>query len=248
MAIVNAKEIIPYFDIDAKEKTLAENLIFNKDQNALSDLITYFEKIGPKASVSEKKVEIDPSWTAGKKTNFRIINRLKDGIENEVVSAIAEKIPQKNDILVENEDDGILTLDAPKETTHDAAIKTLNEDLLPAMKIVGDKFGAGELILPFVLKSAECMKAAVSTLEKYLLKDEGASKGKLVLGTVYGDVHDIGKNLVKTIFENNGYSVYDLGKQVPLQKFIEKIDEVKADAVGLSALLVVNLKTDAVLC
>ncbi len=86
------------------------------------------------------------------------------------------------------------------------------------------------------------MKAAVAELEKYLLKEEGASKGKLVLGTVYGDVHDIGKNLVKTIFENNGYTVYDLGKQVPLQKFIEKIDEVKADAVGLSALLVSTSK------
>jgi 5-methyltetrahydrofolate--homocysteine methyltransferase len=86
------------------------------------------------------------------------------------------------------------------------------------------------------------MKAAVVELEKYLLKEEGASKGKLVLGTVYGDVHDIGKNLVKTIFENNGYTVYDLGKQVPLQKFLEKIDEVKPDAIGLSALLVSTSK------
>ena len=73
------------------------------------------------------------------------------------------------------------------------------KSLLPAMKEVGDKFGSGELILPFVLKSAECMKAAVTELEKYLIKQEGMSKGKLVLCTVYGDVHDIGKNLVKTI-------------------------------------------------
>ena len=121
-------------------------------------------------------------------------------------------------------------------------IRTLNEDLLPAMKEVGDKFGAGELILPFVLKSAECMKAAVGELEKYLIKEEGSSKGKLVLGTVSGDVHDIGKNLVKTIFQNNGYTVYDLGKQVPLQKFLDKIDQVKPDAVGLSALLVATSK------
>ena len=78
------------------------------------------------------------------------------------------------------------------------------------MKEVGDKFGAGELILPLVLKSAECMKSAVSELEKYLVKKQGVSKGKLVLCTVYGDVHDIGKNLVKTIFSNNGYTVYDL--------------------------------------
>lgn len=238
MAIVNAKEIIPYGEIKEKEKKLVEDLIFNSHPDALSEVITYFEKLTPQASKT-KKVDIDPSWTAGKKTNFRIINRLKDGIQNEVVSAIAEKLSQK-DILVE--EDGVLRLDAPKEVTHDAAIKTLNEDLLPAMKIVGDKFGAGELILPFVLKSAECMKAAVAELEKYLLKEEGSSKGKFVLGTVYGDVHDIGKNLVKTIFENNGYTVYDLGKQVPLQKFIEKIDEVKPDAVGLSALLVSTSK------
>lgn len=239
MAIVNAKEIIPYSDIDESERRLAEDLVFNKHQNALSDLISYFEKLGPKTTKSEKITEIDPSWAAGKKTNFRIINRLKDGIENDVVRAIAEKLPQK-DILFEK--GGLLAINAAKEITHDAAIKTLNEDLLPAMKIVGDKFGSGELILPFVLKSAECMKAAVSELEKYLLKEEGTSKGKFVLGTVYGDVHDIGKNLVKTIFENNGYSVYDLGKQVPLQKFLEKIDEVKPDAVGLSALLVSTSK------
>ena len=137
---------------------------------------------------------------------------------------------------------GILKLDLPKDITHPGAIKTLNEDLLPAMKEVGDKFASGELILPYVLKSAECMKASVNELEKYLVKEEGTSKGKLVLGTVYGDVHDIGKNLVKTIFQNNGYSVYDLGKQVPLQKFLEKIDEVKPDAIGLSALLVSTSK------
>ena len=238
-AIVNAKEIIPYGEIDEKEKKLAEDLIFNKQPNALSDLITHIEKAGTKAGSATKKVDIDPSWNAGKKSNFRIVNRLKDGIQRDVVTAIAEKI-SKTDLLIEK--DGILTLNVPKEMTHEGAIKTLNEDLLPAMKEVGDKFGAGELILPFVLKSAECMKVAVVELEKYLLKEEGTSKGKLVLGTVYGDVHDIGKNLVKTIFENNGYTVYDLGKQVPLQKFLEKIDEVKPNAIGLSALLVSTSK------
>ncbi len=237
-AIVNAKEIIPIGEIDEKEKKLAEDLIYNKHPNALSDLITYFEKAAPQATAT-KKVDIDPSWSAGKKSNFRILNRLKDGIEKDVVTAIAEKISKTN--LLKNKN-GDLTLDASKEVTHEGAIKTLNEDLLPAMKEVGDKFGSGELILPFVLKSAECMKAAVIELEKYLLKEEGASKGKLVLGTVYGDVHDIGKNLVKTIFENNGYTVYDLGKQVPLQKFLDKIDEVKPDAIGLSALLVSTSK------
>jgi len=237
-AIVNVREIVPYSEIDQKERNLAEDLIFNTHPNALAELISYFEKVGTKIT-TEKKVEIDPSWSAGRRANFRIVNRLKDGIESDVVVAIAEKISQKN-ILVEK--DSRQTLNAPKEVTHPAAIQTLNDDLLPAMKEVGDKFGSGELILPFVLKSAECMKAAVVELEKYLLKEEGTSKGKFVLGTVYGDVHDIGKNLVKTIFENNGYTVYDLGKQVPLQKFIEKINEVKPDAVGLSALLVSTSK------
>ena len=237
--IVNAKEIIPYGEIDEKEKKLTEDLIFNTHPNALSELISYFEKIGTKNGTSAKKVDVDPSWPPGKRAYFRILNRLKNGIQNDVVSAIAEKLG-KNELIKDN--NGILSLDATPKVTHDGAIQTLNDDLLPAMKEVGDKFGAGELILPFVLKSAECMKAAVDELEKYLLKKEGVSKGKLVLGTVYGDVHDIGKNLVKTIFQNNGYTVYDLGKQVPLQKFLEKIDEVNPDAIGLSALLVSTSK------
>jgi len=237
--IINPKDVIPYSDISEKERKIAEDLIFNQHPNALADLITYFENSKSTKTISVKRVEIDSSWNAGKRCNFRIVNRLKDGIENDVVSAIAEKITQKHELVEKN---NILSIQAPKEITHHAAIQTLNDDLLPAMKEVGDKFGAGELILPFVLKSAECMKVAVRELEKYLLKEEGTSKGKLVLGTVYGDVHDIGKNLVKTIFENNGYTVYDLGKQVPMQKFLEKIDEVKADAIGLSALLVSTSK------
>lgn len=238
-AIVNAKDITPYGEINPKEKKLAEDLIFNSHPDALPDLITYFENAGLQSGTIAKKPDVDPTWPAGKRANFRIVNRLKDGIKNDVVQAIADNLG-KPDLIKDT--DGTLSLDAPPSVTHDGAIKTLNDELLPAMKEVGDKFGAGELILPFVLKSAECMKSAVVELEKYLLKEKGVSKGKLVLGTVYGDVHDIGKNLVKTIFQNNGYDVYDLGKQVPLQKFLEKIDEVKPDAIGLSALLVSTSK------
>src|SRR5687767_15885493 len=118
--------------------------------------------------------------TAEQKIHWMILHRKKEGIEEQ--------------------------LDAAEVRTH--PVRVLNEVLLPAMKEVGDKFGAGELILPFVLKSAECMKAAVAELEKYLIKQEGVSKGRLVICTVYGDVHDIGKNLVKTILVNNGYTVY----------------------------------------
>ncbi len=125
---------------------------------------------------------------------------------------------------------------------HEAAVHVLNTVLLPAMKEVGDKFGAGELILPFVLQSAEVMKKAVAHLETYLEKVEGVTKGTVVLATVYGDVHDIGKNLVKTILVNNGYTVIDLGKQTPAETIISKAVEVDATAIGLSALLVSTSK------
>ncbi|GAB4527968.1 MAG: methionine synthase [Anaerolineales bacterium] len=123
-----------------------------------------------------------------------------------------------------------------------AAVHVLNNVLLPAMKEVGDKFGSGELILPFVLQSAEVMKRAVARLETYLERAEGTSKGRLVLATVYGDVHDIGKNLVKTILSNNGYEVIDLGKQVPAETILKAAEEHQADAIGLSALLVSTSK------
>ena len=110
------------------------------------------------------------------------------------------------------------------------------------MKEVGDKFGAGELILPFVLQSAEVMKRAVAQLENYLDRIEGHTKGKVVIATVFGDVHDIGKSLVNTILTNNGYTVVDLGKQVPVDTIINAAVEHEADAIGLSALLVSTSK------
>ncbi|MDQ3848463.1 MAG: dihydropteroate synthase, partial [Thermoproteota archaeon] len=240
--IINARDIIPYPEIDQQQKKLAEDLIFNRHPNALADLISYFE--GAKARTgdgSTKRMEVDPSWEASKRCYFRIVNRLKEGIEDDVVQAIADRLNDNSSSLTDGGGRSVLSASS-KEAAHEAAVSTLNEVLLPAMKEVGDKFGAGELILPFVLKSAECMKAAVAELEKYLIKQEGISKGKLVICTVYGDVHDIGKNLVKTILVNNGFTVYDLGKQVPLQKILEKIKEVNADAVGLSALLVSTSK------
>jgi methylmalonyl-CoA mutase cobalamin-binding domain/chain len=129
-----------------------------------------------------------------------------------------------------------------RESKHNIAVHTLNNVLLPAMKEVGDKFGAGELILPFVLQSAEVMKKTVAHLENYLEKMEGVTKGTVVIATVYGDVHDIGKNLVKTILANNGYTVVDLGKQVPAETIITKAVENNATAIGLSALLVSTSK------
>ena len=244
--IINAKDIIPYSDITANEKNLAENLIFNTHQNALSELISYFQegKSLSKSSVIRNKIQVDPNWDASKRCYYRIINRLSDGIKSDVVMAIYDHTKgatRLNQVESDTVKDGLI-IDGSRQVIHDAAVTTLNEVLLPAMKEVGDKFGSGELILPFVLKSAECMKAAVAELEKYLIKKEGVSKGKLVLCTVYGDVHDIGKNLVKTILSNNGYTVYDLGKQVPIQRIVESMNQFQTDAVGLSALLVSTSK------
>lgn len=257
--IINPKDIIAYTDISQEERKLAENLIFNLRNTALSELISYYENETnttnqtTKRSTGASKLDVDPKWKFDKKCYYRIVNRLREGIEHDVLGAILDNVKDKNKTKE------IVELSSPKgeskssslsdvlahsskEELHEAAVKTLNETLLPAMKEVGDKFGAGEIILPFVLKSAECMKAAVAELEKYLIKQKDVSKGKIVLCTVYGDVHDIGKNLVKTILTNNGYSVYDLGKQVPLQTIINKISEVNANAVGLSALLVSTSK------
>ncbi len=256
--IINPKDIIAYTDISQEEKKLAENLIFNLRNTALSELISYYEnEINinqiTKRSNGTSKLDIDPNWKFDKKCYYRIVNRLREGIEHDVLGAILDNVKDKNTTTTKKEIElsssskeskslsDILTLSS-KEELHEAAVKTLNETLLPAMKEVGDKFGAGEIILPFVLKSAECMKAAVAELEKYLIKQKDVSKGKIVLCTVYGDVHDIGKNLAKTILTNNGYSVYDLGKQVPLQTIVNKISEVNANAVGLSALLVSTSK------
>jgi len=217
--IINPKDVIPYTEIDEKEKKIAEDLIFNKHQNALADFIAYFERAKSSAQVTTKKVEVVPSWPASKRSNFRIVNRIRDGIERDIVNAIAEKISDKYVISDKN---GVLTIDAPTEVTHPAAIQILNGDLLPAMKEVGDKFGAGELILPFVLKSAECMKAAVAELEKYLIKEKGTSKGKFVLGTVYGDVHDIGKNLVKTILRITDTPYTTWANKFPCRSFSKR--------------------------
>jgi 5-methyltetrahydrofolate--homocysteine methyltransferase len=153
--------------------------------------------------------------------HWRILHRHKEGVEADIDEVLGSRGPGSRSA---------------------GAVDLLNNVLLPAMKEVGDKFGAGELILPFVLQSAEVMKRAVAHLEQFLERREGVSKGCIVLATVYGDVHDIGKNLVKTILSNNGYTVHDLGKQVPATVIIDTAIEVEADAIGLSALLVSTSK------
>ena len=230
MAIINPAHVTPYADIPAEEKELAEDLIFNRRPDALQRYIEDFDAAAP----VEQAGAADPTegMAAEQRLHWRIVHRHKEGVEADIDSLVphpilpAEKITDK----------------AKRAENHTKAVTILNTVLLPAMKEVGDKFGAGELILPFVLQSAEVMKKAVSHLENYLEKVEGVTKGTVVIATVYGDVHDIGKNLVKTILANNGYTVVDLGKQVPAETIITRAVEVNATAIGLSALLVSTSK------
>ncbi|MFN2159976.1 MAG: methionine synthase [Anaerolineales bacterium] len=218
MAIVNPAHITPYAEIPKVERELAENLIFNRKSDALERFIEHFEgKEAPTDSGETLKSDPLAEMAPEERLHWRILQRRKDNLEADI-----DEIMSKREDL----------------SRHEAAVNILNTILLPAMKEVGDKFGSGELILPFVLQSAEAMKKAVSHLESYLERQEGTSKGKAVIATVYGDVHDIGKNLVKTILSNNGYEVVDLGKQVPAETIITRAVEESADAIGLSALLV----------
>jgi 5-methyltetrahydrofolate--homocysteine methyltransferase len=212
-AIVNPAHVRPYAEIPAAERQLADDVVFNRAPDALQRFVTYFEAAAGDAAQPERD---DPTagLTASDKVHWMVVHRRKDGIE--------------------------AALDAAGVRTE--PVRVLNEVLLPAMKEVGDKFGAGELILPFVLQSAEVMQKAVRHLEQFLDRDAGRTKGTVVLATVYGDVHDIGKSLVNTILTNNGYTVIDLGKQAPVNTIVEQAIAAGADAIGLSALLVSTSK------
>jgi 5-methyltetrahydrofolate--homocysteine methyltransferase len=212
LAMVNPNHITPYGEIPESERELADDLVWNRREDALERFIGHFESKGAEAEVETA----DP--TAGMEPeealHWHILRRKRDGVEDQIDRAV-DKL---------------------------GAVPVLNDVLLPAMKEVGDKFGAGELILPFVLQSAEVMKRAVAQLEKYLDKVEGYTKGTVVLATVFGDVHDIGKSLVNTILTNNGYRVVDLGKQVPIGTILDSARSEQATAIGLSALLVSTSK------
>jgi 5-methyltetrahydrofolate--homocysteine methyltransferase len=213
LAMVNPNHITPYGEIPEFERELADDLVFNRREDALERLIGHFESKGA-GEEAEEKADPTEGMEPEEALHYHILRRKKEGVED-WIDASVEKI---------------------------GAVPTLNTVLLPAMKEVGDKFGAGELILPFVLQSAEVMKRAVARLENYLDKVEGYTKGTVVVATVFGDVHDIGKSLVNTILTNNGYTVIDLGKQVPISKILDAAVEHDATAIGLSALLVSTSK------
>jgi 5-methyltetrahydrofolate--homocysteine methyltransferase len=212
LAMVNPNHITPYAEIGDEERELADDLVFNRRDDALERFIAHFESKGAEEEDegADPTAEMEPEEAL----HWHILRRKKDGVEDWIDRSV-EKI---------------------------GAVPTLNDVLLPAMKEVGDKFGAGELILPFVLQSAEVMKRAVARLENYLDRIEGHTKGTVVIATVFGDVHDIGKSLVNTILTNNGYTVVDLGKQVPISSILDAAQEHDATAIGLSALLVSTSK------
>src|ERR1700761_1353694 len=215
LAMVNPNHITPYSEIPEDERELADDLVFDRAEDALEKFIAHSEAKGASADDAGSGAA-DPTegMEPEEALHFHILRRKKDGVEDWIDRSV-EKI---------------------------GAVPTLNHVLLPAMKEVGDKFGAGELILPFVLQSAEVMKRAVAQLERYLDKLEGYTKGTVVVATVFGDVHDIGKSLVNTILTNNGYTVVDLGKQVPISTILEAAVEHDATAIGRSALLVSTSK------
>lgn len=214
MAIFNVAHFEQLSSLNKQEVSLAKNLILNKKTTALMDFIEYFQNQKQTISIPKPNKKEKTSLPTDMQIQQKIINRDKEGILD----------------LLEN----------LRKTTKPEDI--INSVLLPAMKIVGDKMEKGEIILPFVLESAEIMKKSINHLEQYLDKNSNLSKGTIILATVYGDVHDIGKNLVKTITENNGYKVIDLGKQVPADIIIETAIKEKADAITLSALLVTTSK------
>ncbi len=209
-AIVHAARIMPLNKIDPRVVEVCLDLIYDRRSPGYDPLQ---ELLGLFEGVSASAVvkEDRSGWPVEKRLAQRIIDGDREGLEADLDLALASGV---------------------------AALSIVNDTLLGGMKIVGDLFGSGQMQLPFVLQSAETMKASVAHLEPHMERSEEGGKGRIVLATVKGDVHDIGKNLVDIIFTNNGYEVHNLGTKVPIHDMLEKASEVGADAIGMSGLLV----------
>jgi 5-methyltetrahydrofolate--homocysteine methyltransferase len=208
-AIVHVSKIKPLHLIPPEEVEVAEDLIFDRRREDYDPLQKMLEIFsGRKAADSTKKVRAE---TVEGRLKDRIVDGDRKGLDDELADALAKGI---------------------------APLSIINDVLLDGMKVVGELFGAGKMQLPFVLQSAETMKAAVAYLEPHMERAEGQEKGTIVLATVKGDVHDIGKNLVDIILTNNGYKVVNLGIKVPLADMIAAAREHRAHAIGMSGLLV----------
>jgi 5-methyltetrahydrofolate--homocysteine methyltransferase len=209
-AIVHAARIMPMHKIDERARELALDLIYDRRRDGY-DPLTELMGHFEGVEVGEVEKEDRSGWPVDDRLKQRIIDGEREGLVEELDESMAAGRP---------------------------ALSIINDVLLEGMKVVGDLFGRGEMQLPFVLQSAETMKAAVAHLEPFMEKADGTGKGVFVIGTVKGDVHDIGKNLVDIILTNNGYEVHNIGIKQPLQSFVDKAKEVEADAIGMSGLLV----------
>jgi 5-methyltetrahydrofolate--homocysteine methyltransferase len=212
-AIVHAAGIQPIFKIPPQHRQVAEDLIFDRRRFDAQRQCTYdpLQELIRLFSEAETAPRPKPAdLPLEERLKARIIDGDRVGLESDLDQAL-QRHP---------------------------ALTIVNDILLGGMKVVGDLFGSGQMQLPFVLQSAETMKAAVAYLEPHMERVQGRNKGRMVLATVKGDVHDIGKNLVDIILTNNGYTVYNLGIKQPINAIIDKFHEVEADAIGMSGLLV----------
>ncbi len=208
-AILNAAKIIPLAKLDEEDLRITRDLIYDRRREGYDPLFAFMARFeGAQAQASAS--EEGTAQTIEQRLERRIIDGKRVGIEPLLDEALQQHPP----------------------------LHIINEILLGGMKVVGELFGSGKMQLPFVLQSAETMKAAVAHLEKFMERVDGAEKGVIVLATVKGDVHDIGKNLVDIILSNNGYKVHNLGIKQPLDVILEAAERYKADAIGMSGLLV----------
>jgi 5-methyltetrahydrofolate--homocysteine methyltransferase len=207
-AIVHVSKILPLHRIPEQEARVAEDLIFDRRRPGYDPLHAFIDLFAGRVG-EVRKAPVRPA-AVEERLKQRIVDGDKQGLEADLDEAMK---------------------------TH-APLDIINKFLLDGMKVVGDLFGAGKMQLPFVLQSAETMKKAVGHLEPFMERVEGAHKGTMVLATVKGDVHDIGKNLVDIILSNNGYKVVNLGIKQPIEHILAAAKDHKADAIGMSGLLV----------
>ncbi|MEU7014866.1 methionine synthase [Streptomyces sp. NPDC046385] len=211
-AIVHASKILPIARFDEEQVTTALDLIYDRraeGYDPLQKLMALFEGATTKSLKAGKAEEL-LALPLEERLKRRIIDGEKNGLEGDLDAALAER----------------------------PALEIVNDVLLDGMKTVGELFGSGQMQLPFVLQSAEVMKIAVAYLEPHMEKTDADGKGTIVLATVRGDVHDIGKNLVDIILSNNGYNVVNIGIKQPVSAILEAAEEHRADVIGMSGLLV----------
>ncbi|MDA8302062.1 MAG: methionine synthase [Actinomycetota bacterium] len=209
-AIVNSARIVPLARLAPEVVKACTDLIYDRRSPGYDPLAELL-RLFEGVSAQAQVSEDRSSWPLQRRLSQRVVDGAREGLEAELDEALASGTP---------------------------ALDIVNGPLMDGMKTVGDLFGSGQMQLPFVLQSAEVMKAAVAYLEPHMPRAGGRSKGRVVLATVKGDVHDIGKNLVDIILTNNGYEVHNLGTKVPISDMVKKAEEVGADAIGMSGLLV----------